>query len=361
MRILFVLHRMHPNLREVENSLTSSGHHCAFVVASIGASEPELFSNRTLVSPSSASTEFVSQLFDKEKPDLLIQRNFDGLFSAFWNLARERKIARVLYTQDPHEVPLRDAFVRPLRVIRLLRDLTKQRISLGPHTRITPVRFWGRKGGFTFSNSEYLPFPAVIKNTEKPNEPDSLTVLTVAKHGQTRKRVTWLLKALKQASTPFKLIVVGSCPRPSDRRRQANYSRFLQSILRLGQRAGNVVVHENLDPEAMEALYNASDIFALPSKRELMAISPLEAMSHGLPVLASSDGGAASYIFPVGSEQIFRARSYRDFRKRLFRLLEDENLRKKLSAQAIKRLELTHSPKAFVDRLVKLAKTETSC
>ena len=359
MRVLFVVHRMHPNLREVEYALTSSGHHCTFVVTSIGASEPEFFSNRILVSPSSASREFVSQFFDKEVPDLLIQRRFDGPYLAFWKIARERKIARLLYTQDPHEAPLLDAFVRPFRVLRLLRDLVKQRIVLGPHTRITPVRFWGRKGGFTFSNSEYLPFPAVIKYIVKPSEPDLLTVLTVAKHGQTRKRVMWLLRALKQASTPFKLIIVGSRPSPSHRRRQANYSRFLRSILKLGERAGNVVVHENLDREAMEALYNASNIFALPSKRELMAISPLEAMSHGLPVLASSDGGAASYLFPVGSEQIFRARSYRDFRKKLIRLLEDEGLRKKLSARAIKHLELTHSPEAFVDRLAELTHTKT--
>jgi glycosyltransferase involved in cell wall biosynthesis len=108
----------------------------------------------------------------------------------------------------------------------------------------------------------------------------------------------------------------------------------------------------------MEALYSTSDIFALPSKRELMAISPLEAMSHGLPVLASSDGGAASYIYPVGSEQIFRTRSYRDFRKKLFRLLEDEYLRKKLSERARTYLEHTHSPAGFVDRLVELARVE---
>ena len=91
-----------------------------------------------------------------------------------------------------------------------------------------------------------------------------------------------------------------------------------------------------------------------------MAISPLEAMSHGLPVLASSDGGAASYIYPVGSDQIFRARSYRDFRKKLFWMLKDEDLRKKLSVQAVKQLELTHSAKALVDYLVELTNTEIS-
>ena len=349
---------MHPNLREVEDSLTSGGHHCTFVVASIGASEPESVSNRILVSPSSVSRDFVSQFFDKEKPDLLIQRKLDGPYLAFWKMARERKIARLLYTQDPHELPLKDAFVRPFRVLRLLRDLVKQRIILGPHTRITPVRFWGRKGGFTFSNSEYLPFPAVIKNSARSSEPELLTVLTVAKHGQTRKRVAWMIKSLEQASMPFKLLVVGASPSPADRLKQRNYSQFKRLIHRLGERGENVIVYENLDRQAVETLYNTSDIFALPSKRELMAISPLEAMSHGLPVLASSDGGAASYIFPVGSEQIFRARSYRDFRKKLIRLLEDKGLREKLSALAIKHLELTHSPKAFVERLVELTHTE---
>lgn len=351
---------MHPNLTEVHQALISYGHQCVFVVAGVGPSEPEVFEDRILVRPNILSDAAVNEILDRHQPDLVVQRNIDGPYFLFWKIARKRGIPQVLYTQDPHQLPLFDAFVRPLRVIRLFRDLVVQRITLGPHKRITPVKYWGRENKFSFSNSEYIPFPAVIKTSKKGAVSGPLKVLTVAKHGQRRKRVRWLLKALKEASTPFTLIVVGASPSPSDKRKQKNYSQFLRLIRRLGERAENVIVHENLDREEMEALYTASDLFTLPSKRELMAISPLEAMSHGLPVLASSDGGAASYIYPVGSDQIFQARSYRDFRKKLCRLLKDEGLREQLSAQAIKHLELTHSAEAFVNHLVKLATTEIS-
>ena len=355
MKVMFVVHRMHPNLTEVHQALISYGHQCVFVVAGVGPSEPDVFEDRILVRPNILSDAAVNEILDHHQPDLVVQRNIDGPYVLFWKIAGERGIPQVLYTQDPHQVPLFDAFVRPLRVIRLFRDLVIQRIKLGPHKRITPVQYWGREHKFSFSNSEYVPFPAIIKISEKGTVLGPLKVLTVAKHGQGRKRVAWLLKALKQSSTPFTLFVAGARPNPGDRRKQRNYRQFLWLIRRLGERAKNVKVHENLDREELEALYKASDIFALPSKRELMAISPLEAMSHGLPVIASSDGGAASYLYPVGSEQIFRARSYLDFRKKLFRLLEDEGLREELRAKAIKHLELAHSAKAFVDHFVGLA------
>ncbi len=358
MKVMFVVHRMHPNLTEVHDALVTFGHQCVFVVAGIGPSEPEVFEDRIVADPEVLSRTKAHEIIDSHQPDLVVQRNIDGPFVLFWKIAQANGVATVLYTQDPHEVPLADAFVRPLRVIRLLRDLLEQRIVLGPHTRVTPVRFWGKEGRLAFPHSEYLPFPAVVKNYTKVGTSAGITVLSVAKHGQTGARFDWLLRSLREAKQPFKLVIVGASPSPSDRRKQRNYGRLLQSIRNLGQRADYVSVHENLGREAMETLYNTSNVFSLPQKRHYMAISPLEAMSHGLPVLASSDGGASSYIFPVGSEQIFRARSYRDFRNKLFRLLEDENLRKILSDRALKYLEHTHSPTGFVTRLVELARVE---
>ena len=360
MKVMFVVHRMHPNLTEVHHALVSYGHQCVFVVAGVGPSEPDVFENRILVHPNVLSDAVVEEILDHHQPDLLVQRNIDGPYVLFWKIARESGIPEVLYTQDPHEVPFFDVFVRPLRVIRLFRDLVIQRIKLGPHKRITPVQYWGLEHKFSFSNSEYVPFPAVIKASKKIRTSNELTVLCVAKYGQKGARFGWLHRSLRQTKKPFKLVIAGATPSPDDYRKQRSHALFLRSIHRLGVRSQNVTILENLEEEEMNALYSSSDLFALPQKRHYMAISPLEAMSHGLPVLASSDGGAASYIYPAGSEQIFRARSYRDFRKKLFRLLEDEGLRRRLSAQAIKQLELTHSAKAFVDYLVKLATTEIS-
>ena len=357
MKVMFVVHRMHPNLREVYRALLSCGHQCVFIVAAVGPSEPGVFENRILVHPNVLSDGVVSEVLDRHQPDLVVQRNIAGPFLLFWNIAHERRIPKVLYTQDPHQIPLFDAFVRPLRVIRLFRDLVIQRIKLGPHKRITPVKYWGRENKFSFSNSEYVPFPAVTKASKKIRSSNELTVFSVAKFGQKGARFGWLHRSLRQTKKPFKLVIAGATPRTDDYRKRRNHARFLRSIHSLRDRSQNVIIFENLEEEEMNALYSSSDIFALPQKRHYMAISPLEAMSHALPVLASSDGGAASYIYPVGSHQIFRARSYRDFQKKLFRLLKDEELRNKLSDRALKHIEITHSPKAFVDHLLKIAST----
>lgn len=355
MKVVFIVHRMHPNLLEVHNALVSFGHECVFIAASIGPSEPKVFDDRILVDPYALSEAEAKEILDQQKPDLLVQRKIDGKFLLFWKIARKKGLARILYTQDPHQVPLADAFVRPARVVRLCRDLIAQRITLGPHVRITPVKFWGRSGTISFPHSQYVPFPARVSYPDHSGHSRPLTILTVAKHGQKRKRVEWLIKALGQSTTPFRLVITGATPSATDRLKKAHHARFLQSLHALGARAGNVEIHEDLGRDEMDQLYSSSDAFVLPSKRELMAISPLEAMSHGLPVLVSSDGGAASYVLPAGNEQIFHARSYKDFHRKLFRLLEDPGLRTSLSERVRHHVESVHSPKVFVDRLLGLA------
>ena len=360
MHVVFVVHDMHTNLTEVRDALIKYGHKCTFISEYVGPSEPEICDDRVLKRAAEVSRHSAKTLLSRLEPDLLIQRNFNGGYVEFWREAERERIPRLRYDQDPSQFPFPDCAIRPLRVVRFILNILYFRIKLGPHRRITPVKYWGKENRLNFPNAEHLPFPAVIRGSVRPGSSRPLRVLAVGKHGQRRKRMRWLVRALQQSSTAFTLIIVGSSPSPTDWCKQKYHNQFLQLIDSLGERAKNVVVHENLDRDAMAAIYESSDIFVLPSKRELMAISPLEAMSHGLPVLASSDGGATSYIHPVGSDQVFRARSYRDFRKKLFRLLVDENLRNKLSERALRHLKHAHSPKGFVDRLSELANAEIS-
>jgi glycosyltransferase involved in cell wall biosynthesis len=79
-------------------------------------------------------------------------------------------------------------------------------------------------------------------------------------------------------------------------------------------------------------------LFVLPSRSEPFAVSVLEAMAQGTPVLISSSGGAASYVLPRINGETFFEWSYISFQKKLTRLLEDpeqllvlgENARKKV-------------------------------
>ena len=357
MKIMFVVHRMHPNLTEVRNALVSAGHGCIFVVAGIGASEPPVADFRIVLGDAQSREQVAREIIDREKPDLIVQRIFGSGFLSFWRIAQRLGIPCVRYTQDPHQIPFRDSLVRPLRVFRLLFDNLKYRVILGIHQRITPVLCWGKPGGASFANSSHIPFPAECEIPRRPVSPSSPTVLTVAKHGQGRKRVSWLLRALGEIDIDFNLVIAGSRAQNGDRIRQWKHRKLESRIRGSGFNSSRVRLLEDLDRDEMKRVYKASDLFVLPAKREPMAISPLEALSHGIPVLVSSDGGAASYVRPFGSEMIFRSRSYGDFRLRLRYLLARSDVRERISEAICPRLSTNHSPKAFVKLIEELADT----
>ena len=342
---------MHPNLREVERALSESGSRCTFVVSNVGPSEPSRWTGRVVVDPRTLTEESAHDLLSKYEPDVVVQRNFRQGFINIWSAALVRGIRTFVYNQDPHEIPIGDFFVRPMRVIRSARDIFHDRLRLGTHTRLTPVLFWGRGGSPSFRNSRHLPLPMRDRYLAKGKVAKIPTVVLVAKHGQRRKRQAWLIRALSEAENPFRLDMIGSTPEPSDRRSVKNYANLRKQALALGDRASLITFYENLEEGAVHRKYRAADIFVLPAKREMMAISPLEAMSHGLPVLVSADGGAASYVRQTGSEQVFRSRSYRDFRRRLNRLIGDVTLRERLSRAVINSIRTTHSPRSFIESL----------
>ena len=91
--------------------------------------------------------------------------------------------------------------------------------------------------------------------------------------------------------------------------------------------------------EKKSHLFNNSDIFILPSYVEGVPVSILEAMSYGVPVIATDVGGVASvvshdynglFIEPGNKEQMFAA---------INRLIKDENFKDELVANALKTSE----------------------
>lgn len=353
LKILFVVHRVHPNLRGPRRALQEAGIDCHFVASSSGPSEGPPPDNLTVLSPSLLHAREAKGLVERIKPDLVVQRNFSGGFIEFWRAAQELGVQRIVYDQDPSIIPVRDFFLRPLRVMRLGRDLLLKRIRLGPIARVTPVKHWGDPRGFAFKDATYLPFPAYLSGENHTQDSTrSLRVISVAKHGQKRKRIVWLLRALEQSPYPFDLDIVGSSPAPDEAKRVDRFERLRRTLSPAEERPSLVRFHTDLDEESVYDLYRSADLFVLPSKREMFAISPLEAMAAGLPVLISSDGGAVSYVRPGGVEQIFPSNSYRAFRKSLYRLLSDRNLRGELRTKNSHLVRKEHAPEKFVATLL---------
>lgn len=348
MVILFVLHRVHPNLREVEAALAASGHECFFIVSSVGPSESRPLYERFVVDPQTFGESEIKSLVERLRPHILVQRNFDGCFKSVWSAAAEQGSINFRYSQDPQFWPTGDWFARPFRSARMVRDHWKFVKALGPHRIVTPVKYWGRPGRRRVPNARYIAPPMRLQEADRVPTASPLTIVTVAKHGQRRKRIRWLLRAAAGSSVPLRVDIVGASPPPQRRaweRLDLNLRSYGQAVCRKGL---EINFHSDLSERSLRALYGKADLFVMPARREYMAISPLEAMAHGLPVLVASDNGAADYVRRADPRQIFRSFSYWSFRKKLNLLVRDENLRTILGDASRESVRNSHAPEDFV-------------
>jgi glycosyltransferase involved in cell wall biosynthesis len=86
----------------------------------------------------------------------------------------------------------------------------------------------------------------------------------------------------------------------------------------------------------LDKIYMNSDIFVLCSKKESFGIVLLEAMSHGLPIIASNVIGIRNLIHQGFNGILFRQNSSEDLANKILILIEDERLRKKLIENGFK-------------------------
>jgi glycosyltransferase involved in cell wall biosynthesis len=114
-----------------------------------------------------------------------------------------------------------------------------------------------------------------------------------------RKGVHTLLDAVARARQPVRLTVVGSS------QADPGYAQSLRAqAVRLGL-AERVTFTGALGDDALRSAYARADLFACPSF-EGYGIVYLEAMAHGLPVIASS-AGAAHEVVTAGSDGLLVA------------------------------------------------------
>ena len=111
-------------------------------------------------------------------------------------------------------------------------------------------------------------------------KPGQITCMFLANHTP-NKGLPRLLEAFGRLEHPCLLIVGG------ERRNTVDYERHLRSC-RPGQ---EIVVTGRVRDEEVGALFRRSDLFVFPTLADTFPLVVLEAMSHGLPVLATRVGG----------------------------------------------------------------------
>ncbi len=136
---------------------------------------------------------------------------------------------------------------------------------------------------------------------------------------------------LRQENLPVQLSIVGHGP----------YSAALAEMMPEACYTGY------LSGTDLARAYASSDIFVFPSTTDTFGNVIIEAQSAGLPVVVSNVGGPQELVSDGVTGLITRARDIGDFTAAIRRLVEDEPLRKEMSAAARRSVEDRNWPRAF--------------
>lgn len=161
-------------------------------------------------------------------------------------------------------------------------------------------------------DSELIPNGVALPNLPLPSstlakfalEPEHY-VLLVSRFVPEKRHLD-LIEAFRQASIPgWKLAIVGQSDHPDQ---------YVNDVLNAAQACPGVVCTGFQSGQALKELYAHAGLFVLPSSHEGLPIALLEALSYGLPVLASDIpanlelGLNPEHYFPLGQIDILAER-----------------------------------------------------
>lgn len=103
------------------------------------------------------------------------------------------------------------------------------------------------------------------------------------------------------------------------------------------------------DPVRQQQLYSAADLLVMPSLQENLGQVGLEAMACGTPVVAFDAGGNADFVRPGVSGLLARPGDADDLAAHMQRLIDDDDLRRRLGAAARAMIEREFSVSTMVE------------
>ena len=164
-------------------------------------------------------------------------------------------------------------------------------------------------------------FPVDVKEASVTKNRNN--IIAVGRFSDPRKNVEMLLRVfdkLYQKDSGLKLIVVGSKPTDKVLSKFNKFSSFK-----------NVTFTGSISREEMEQYYQKSSLMLLTSYQEGLGIVGLEAMSYGIPVVATDCGGTADYVVNGKNGYLVKINDDKEMVNRSLEVLSSKEIHKKMS------------------------------
>ncbi|MBU0707637.1 glycosyltransferase family 4 protein [Patescibacteria group bacterium] len=136
-------------------------------------------------------------------------------------------------------------------------------------------------------------------------------------------------------------------------------TKIISSKTRKAAETVGIEIRNDIPHDQINTLYNQAICFVLPSRDEEMPLTVLEAMSSGLPVVATEEGGAG-LIKHNENGYLFKGDSPDELAKYVNRIIDNPNLITKLGQKGRSEVIQKHSRGAYMSSLKKILLIATS-
>ena len=190
------------------------------------------------------------------------------------------------------------------------------------------------------------------KDTGQKNEirkkynikPDDILLITACRLTK-EKNLEFLIKSfakIKQKYSNVQFMIVGDGAVKKD----------LEKLAKELEIKNRVIFTGLVDRTEIVGLYQASDIFIFASKTETQGLVAVEAMAAGNPVVAIKASGIEDMV-KNNEDGLLTSESEEEFSESVLKIVNNKNLREKMSAQAITNSE-RFSIKLWIEKVVEL-------